>query len=736
ARKIEVGERAFRILTKDAGFPPEDVILDPGVMAVATGLDAHRIYALAFIEAVAHLKRSCPGVRTSGGISNVSFAFRGQTHVREAMHAVFLDHAVRAGLDMGIVNAGALPRLDEIPPTLRDAVEDVLLDRQPDAADRLLSLAESFRGSASPKRPAPAPAWRTQPVEARLTHAMVHGTDEFLESDVAEARLALGGPVAVLEGPLMKGMDAVSVRFGAGTMFLPQVVKSARVMQKAVGFLQPFMESQSEGGKARPAARIVLATVKGDVHDIGKNIVSVVLRCNRCEVVDLGVMVPCEAILEAIRREDAFAVGLSGLITPSLEEMAAVAAGMEKAGLSIPLLVGGATTSRVHTAVKLAPLYRGPVLHVPDASRTAGVLHALLGPKRESFIAAERAAQAAERETHALRAAPILPIAEARRRRASFVEPSPRPARPGRTTLADFPLAKLAARIDWAEFLGAWEMKGAFPAILDEPARGAEARKLHDDALAMLDRLLRERRIAAKAVVGLFPSNAAGDDIEIYADESRAKTLAVFRCLRQQLDRPGGTCACLADFVAPRESAGPDWIGAFALTAGLGLSDFVRVLESGGDEYGALLARTLADRLAEAFAGLLHERVRRELWGYAPDEAVRGLPARGIRPAFGYPSCPDHAEKRTLFALLDAESEIGATLTESCMMIPAASVCGLYLANPAARLFGLGRIGRDQAEDYAKRQGIPLAEATKRLSPHLFSSTIPIRRMAGGEKRP
>jgi 5-methyltetrahydrofolate--homocysteine methyltransferase len=729
-RRLDVLHRAYRLLTGVVGFAPEDVILDPNIFAIATGIEEHNRYAIDFIEAVRRLKAELPGARTSGGVSNVSFAFRGNDRVREAIHAVFLYHAIRAGLDMAIVNAGVLPVYDDIDPELRERVEDVVLDRRPDATERLLEIAVRYAAQGGMERAAEDLAWRELPVEERLTHALVEGIDTWIAEDTEEARLRAGRPLDVIEGPLMAGMNVVGDLFGAGRMFLPQVVKSARVMKKAVAVLVPYLEAE-RAGTGRRAGTIVTATVKGDVHDIGKNIVGVVLGCNDYEVVDLGVMVPAARILERAREIGADLVGLSGLITPSLDEMVHVASEMERQGFTIPLLVGGATTSRAHTALRIEPAYSGPVVHVADASRAVGVARALLDPAgREAFAAAIRAEYEAIRRERGERrgAEQRLSLADARANRLrldwSAVIP-PRPAFLGVRTFAAYPLGELAERIDWGPFFAAWELRGAFPAILDDPTVGAAARDLHRDALALLDRIVAEGSLRADAVVGFWPANAVGDDIVAWRDEARDEPLATFRTLRQQVaKRDGRPNLALADFVAPRETGVADYVGAFAVTTGHGLEELVARFEAAHDDYSAILAKALADRLAEAFAERLHERVRRELWGYAPGEALSNADLiaeryQGIRPAPGYPACPDHSEKRTLFDVLRAEERAGIRLTESWAMRPGASVAGYYFWHPASAYFGVGRIGRDQLEDYARRAGIPVAEAARILRPNL-----------------
>ncbi len=725
-RKVAILERAYRLLVDRAGFDPTDVILDPNVFAVGTGIAEHADYGNAFVAAVSQVKARCPGALTSGGISNVSFAFRGHDGVREAMHAVFLERAIAAGLDMGIVNAGAMPLVDDLDPELREAVGDVLWNRRDDATERLLALADRARGTVAAGADT---AWRTLPVAERLAHALVHGLAEHIEADTEEARLAAASPLAVIEGPLMAGMDTVGDRFAAGRMFLPQVVKSARVMKRAVAHLVPFLEAERAGTAAAKRGRILLATVKGDVHDIGKNIVAVVLQCNEWDVIDLGVMVPTATILETARSERVDLIGLSGLITPSLDEMAFVAGELEREGCTTPLLIGGATTSRVHTALRIAPRYSGPVVHVLDASRAVPVAAALRDPERRvayaSQVADEYAALRAEREGE--HEGNLLSLAEARAARATIdlSAPAPRPARPGVTAFDGWPIADLRDRIDWTPFFRTWELDGAYPAILDHPVQGEVARELHRDALALLDELERGGRLVARGVIGLWPADAVGDDILLYADEARAEPRATLHTLRQQARRATARdSVALADFVAPRDAGVPDWVGAFAVTTGHGLDALVAEAKAAHDDYRAILLAAIADRLAEAFAERLHERVRREYWGYAPDEALDNADLireryQGIRPAPGYPACPDHTEKRTIMALLDAERHAGITLTESCAMLPGSSVSGLYLWRPEARYFGVGRIDRDQVADYAARKGWDLDTAERWLRPVL-----------------
>ncbi|HSG86951.1 MAG TPA: methionine synthase [Candidatus Limnocylindrales bacterium] len=733
-RRVEVLSRAYRLLTGEVGFPPEDVIVDPNVFAIATGIEEHARYGIAFIEAITRLKAELPGIRTSGGISNVSFSFRGQDAVREAIHVVFLYHAIAAGLDMGIVNAGALPSYDDIEPELREAVEDVVLDRRPDATERLLEHASRVAGRGTARGAEQDLAWRSAPVAERLRHALVEGIDAYVVEDVEEARLAAARPIEVIEGPLMEGMDIVGDRFGSGRMFLPQVVKSARVMKKAVAQLVPYLEAERGPGGRTSAGTIVTATVKGDVHDIGKNIVGVVLGCNDYEIIDLGVMVSAERILEAIREHHADAVGLSGLITPSLEEMVHVASELEREGLALPLLIGGATTSRAHTALRIAPAYGGPTVHVADASRAVGVVSTLLDEgARGGFVERVREEDEAIRVERGERSAREArhPIEEARRHRLAIDWTATAPPVPSflGARSVDLSLADLVERIDWSPFFATWELKGRYPAILDDPSAGATARELHRDGLALLDRMVAEGLLEARGVVGFWPAaSTPDDDILLFGDESRTEVAATVHTLRQQMakrdDRPD---LALADFTAPLGSGVGDHVGAFAVTAGHGLDALVDRFHAAHDDYSGILAKALADRLAEAYAERLHELVRRELWGYAPNEALDNAALiaeryQGIRPAPGYPAIPDHTEKRTLFALLGAEERAGMRLTETCAMLPAASVSGLYFWHPAASYFGIGRIGHDQLEDYARRKGWSVDEATRWLRPNLAAS--------------
>ncbi len=730
-RKFEICARAYRLLTEEAGIAPEDIIFDPNIFAVATGIEEHDDYARAFIEATRRIRAELPHAHVSGGVSNVSFSFRGNDTVREAMHSCFLYHAIAAGMDMGIVNAGQITVYDDIPEELRERVEDVLLNRRSDATDRLLEIAERYRGGGAQARTVDL-SWRETPVRDRLVHALVHGIDQYVEADTEEARAAADRPLAVIEGPLMDGMNVVGDLFGSGKMFLPQVVKSARVMKKAVAYLLPFIEAERTSDVPEAKGRILTATVKGDVHDIGKNIVGVVLQCNNYEVIDLGVMVPAERILETARKEAVDIIGLSGLITPSLEEMCHVAREMERQNFTLPLLIGGATTSKVHTAVKIAPGYDGAVVHVTDASRAVGVVSNLLSDvEAEGYAAGIRADYDRIRQTRAGGDATRkrIPLAAARANK-PIIEwadyRAVKPARPGVTVLPQYDLAELTTRIDWQPFFNAWDLHGAFPAILDDPKVGETARSLYADAQAMLQRIIGERWIEARGIVGLWPANSVGDDdIVVFADEDRSAVRATIHTLRQQMawDR-GKPNLALADFVAPFASGAPDYVGGFAVTAGLGVDDIAKEFEAAHDDYSAIMLKALADRLAEAFAERLHERVRKEFWGTSPDEDLdnRALITEsyvGIRPAPGYPACPDHTEKRALFDLLGVEQALGVTLTESYAMWPAASVSGYYIAHPEARYFGLGRIGRDQVEDYARRKAMTVAEVERWLAPSL-----------------
>jgi 5-methyltetrahydrofolate--homocysteine methyltransferase len=732
-RKVAVATRAYRLLTEQAGFDPEDVILDPNIFAIGTGIEEHAGYAVAYIEATRRIKESLPGALVSGGVSNVSFAFRGNDPIREAIHSAFLYYAIAAGMDMGIVNPGALAIYDEIEPTLRELVEDVVLNRRPDATERLLAVADRYSGErANAVGPGgDALAWRSLPVGERLTHALVEGIDGFIVEDTEEARQAAVRPIDVIEGPLMDGMNVVGDLFGSGKMFLPQVVKSARVMKKAVAHLVPYIEAGRAPGASRSNGRIVMATVMGDVHDIGKNIVGVVLACNNYEVIDLGVMVPAGRILDTARENDADLIGLSGLITPSLEEMRHLAGEMERQGFELPLLIGGATTSRTHTAVKIEPEYHGPVIHVADASRAVGVAAALMDrDRREAFAAGVRDEYDTIRRDRGARQEQIArhPIAEARRHRLVIdwaAGVPPRPSFLGIQTIEDQPLGVLVERIDWTPFFATWELNGHYPEILSDARIGEAARSLHEDALALLDRIVAERLLEARAVVGFWPANSAGDDIELFADEAWSARIGTIHTLRQQMVKPPGRPnLALADFTAPRETGIVDYVGGFAVTAGHRLDTLVAGFEAAHDDYSAILARALADRLAEAFAEYLHERVRLELWGYVPDEHLSNTDLiaeryQGIRPAPGYPACPDHTEKGFLFELLDADARAGIHLTESYAMLPAASVSGYYFWRPEAAYFGLGRIGNDQLADYAERKNEPIDVMRRWLAPNL-----------------
>jgi 5-methyltetrahydrofolate--homocysteine methyltransferase len=743
-RKTAIAARAYDILVNRVGFPPQDIIFDPNVFAVATGMEEHNGYGIAFIEGTRWIRRNLPHAHVSGGVSNLSFSFRGNERLREAMHAVFLYHAIAAGMDMGIVNAGQIAVYDDVDPELREACEDVVLNRRADAAERLLALAERHRGAGKEKKEADL-SWREWPVEKRLSHALVHGITDFIAADVEEARLKAARPIAVIEGPLMDGMNVVGDLFGSGRMFLPQVVKSARVMKQAVAHLLPYMEQEKDGRQRSSSnGKIVMATVKGDVHDIGKNIVGVVLACNNYDVVDLGVMVPAEKILQAAITEQADIVGLSGLITPSLDEMCHVAAEMERQGFDVPLLIGGATTSRVHTAVKIHPNYRrGQTIYVNDASRAVGVVSSLLSREtRERTVNEVRAeygriaaAHARSQETkHRLSLADARTNALRFNWSGNYLPPKPRLL--GTHPLADIPVAELIDFIDWTPFFATWELNGKFPAILGDAKVGEAARGLFNDAQEMLRRIAAEHWFEARAVIGLWPANSEGDDILVFADEARSTPMAALHTLRQQLPRREGRAnVALADFIAPRASGLADYIGAFAVTAGIGEETVVERFKHTNDDYSAIMAKALADRLAEALAERLHQRMRKEFWAYAPDEALKagdliGEKYRGIRPAPGYPAQPDHTEKATLFRLLDGERQTGVRLTESFAMWPGASVCGFYFSHPESYYFGVGKIERDQVEDYAKRKRWTLAEAEKWLGPILNYDPLAVARNA------
>jgi 5-methyltetrahydrofolate--homocysteine methyltransferase len=731
-RKVDICKRAYLILTEEIGFPPEDIIFDPNVFAIATGIEEHDNYGVDFIEAVREISSTLPHAKTSGGISNVSFSFRGNNPVREAIHAVFLYHAIKAGLTMGIVNAGQLAVYDEIDEDLREVVEAVVMNRRPDSTERLLALAEKYRDQGNTGSDEKDLEWRGWPVEKRLEHALVKGIAEHVEEDTEEARLQARRPLDVIEGPLMEGMNVVGDLFGSGKMFLPQVVKSARVMKKAVAYLIPFIEENNEGESRKSNGTVVMATVKGDVHDIGKNIVGVVLQCNNFEVIDLGVMVPSVKILQTAREKGADAIGLSGLITPSLDEMVHNAKEMQREGFDIPLLIGGATTSQTHTAVKIAPGYEQPVIHVKDASRAVGVVQNLLSEDRKVSYTEQIAADYERvRRKHAGRRSKttLATLESARANRTKIDWESYSPPKPnglGVQTFDDYALQEIRPYIDWTPFFHSWQLKGSHPRIFDHPERGQEARKLFADAQGLLDRIIAEKWLTARAAFGLFPANALEDDsIELYADESREEVLARLDFLRQQKQKPPGRPnRSLADFVAPKSTGLEDHVGLFAVTAGLGADEAALRFEEDNDDYNAIMVKALADRLAEAFAELMHRRVRTESWGYAADEnldndALIREEYAGIRPAPGYPACPEHTEKRTLWRLLDVENNAGITLTESCAMSPGAAVSGYYFSHPDSTYFGVAEIGRDQVEDYAERKGWTLEEAEKWLSPNL-----------------
>ncbi|MFI4879139.1 MAG: methionine synthase [Steroidobacterales bacterium] len=729
-RKVAICRRAYELLTTRAGMAPEDIIFDPNIFAIATGIEEHNGYGLAFIEATRRIKRELPHALVSGGVSNVSFSFRGNDAVREAMHSVFLYHAIAAGMDLGIVNAGQLAIYEQIDPELRDACEDVILNRRADATERLLELAARFKGDGAQRRQEDL-GWRKLPVGKRIEHALVKGVDDYIIEDTEAARLEFERPLQVIEGPLMDGMNVVGDLFGAGKMFLPQVVKSARVMKRAVAHLVPFIEKSKDATARRTNGRIVIATVKGDVHDIGKNIVGVVLQCNNFEVIDLGVMVPCEKILETARREQADFIGLSGLITPSLDEMVHVGKEMQRQGFEVPLLIGGATTSPAHTSVKIAPQYTPPVIYVKDASRCVGVCQTLIQPgQRAAFITRIGEEHARRREQHAAKKVKVpelaLAAARANRRAIDWAGYAPVPPRvPGVQRFDDYPLEELLGYIDWMPFFNSWEFAGKFPDILTDPRVGEAASNLYADARRMLKTLISERWLTVRAVVGLFPANAVDDDVEIYTSEARDGLLTTLNFLRQQKGKPDGQPhECLADYVAPRASGVNDYFGAFAVTAGIGIEEHVTRFERAHDDYSAIMLKALADRLAEAAAEHFHERVRRELWGYAAAEGLTNEQLvreeyRGIRPAPGYPSCPDHTEKAKLWSLLDADNNAGIRLTESFAMYPTAAVSGWYIAHPQARYFALGKIDREQVQDYARRKGFAFTEAERWLSPSL-----------------
>ncbi len=731
--RIRICERAYRILV-DVGFPPEDIIFDPNILTVATGMEEHNNYALDFINATRWIKQNLPHAKVSGGVSNISFSFRGNNKVREAMHSAFLFHAIAAGMDMGIVNAGMLEVYEEIEPELKELVEDVLLNRRPDATERLVEHGELLKAAGANTAAAEKKTeeWRLGTVEERLSHALVKGIDTYIDVDTEEARAKLGRPLLVIEGPLMDGMGIVGDLFGAGKMFLPQVVKSARVMKKAVAYLTPFMEAEkaalaASGQVVRTQGKIVLATVKGDVHDIGKNIVGVVLACNNYEVIDMGVMVPCEKILERAKAENADIIGLSGLITPSLDEMVHVAREMERQGFKLPLLIGGATTSRAHTAIKIAPHYSQPVVHVLDASRAVPVTTSLLSEDgKTAFVEQHRAEYEAVRKAHAAPAQKAVPLTTARERRTPIewrAEDLPTPEFTGVRVLDRFPLATLRDYIDWSPFFHTWGLKGLYPRILDHENHGAQARQIFAEGNALLDRIIAEDLLTARGVYGLFPANAVGDDVELYTDESRTGVLEHFHFLRQQVRDDSKPCRSLADFIAPKETGLPDHLGAFAVTSGLGLKELCDRFRADHDDYSAIMAEAIADRLAEAFAEYLHERVRHE-WGYGRTEGLRKQDLidekyRGIRPAAGYPACPDHTEKGPLWRLLNVEANTGMKLTESFAMWPGSSVSGLYFAHPQSQYFTVGKLDRDQIADYHQRKGMSQGEVERWLGPNL-----------------
>jgi 5-methyltetrahydrofolate--homocysteine methyltransferase len=726
-RKVQICQRAYALLIEKAGFDPHDIIFDPNILAIATGLEEHNDYAVNFIEATRIIKATCPGVKISGGVSNLSFSFRGNDVVREAIHSAFLYHAIKAGMDMGIVNAGQLVVYEDIPAALLEHVEDIIFNRRPDATERLVQFADSVKGAGKKKELDH--AWRQSTVEARLSHALVHGVVDFIEMDVEEARQKYPRPLEIIEGPLMDGMKIVGDLFGAGKMFLPQVVKSARAMKKAVAYLLPFMEEEKRrtGAVHSSSGKVLMATVKGDVHDIGKNIVGVVLGCNNYEVIDLGVMVPAAKILDTAIEQNADIIGLSGLITPSLDEMVFVAREMDRRGFKVPLLIGGATTSRQHTAVKIAPEFKGSVVHVLDASRAVDTVASLMGSARPEFDRANRVAQEDIREKYAQRRErPLLTYAAARDNRLQIDWENTRIASPwfvGRRYVDDVPLEQIAKYIDWTFFFSAWELKGRFPGVLEHPQFGAAARELYANAQALLKRIIDEKLITARGAYAFWPASAEGDDIVLYTDDSRRKELVRLPMLRQQEvtieKRPN---LSLADFIAPRETGIPDYLGMFAVTAGLGVDELVHGFEEDHDDYNAIMVKALADRLAEAFAEYLHKQARND-WGYGASEALTAddLIAekfQGIRPAYGYPACPDHSEKFKMFDLLDAERQ-GIRLTDHAAMTPAASVSGLYFSHPDARYFNIGRIGRDQIESYAKRKGMPLEDVERWLGSNL-----------------
>ncbi|MGV8931234.1 MAG: methionine synthase [Luteimonas sp.] len=731
ARKVEICTRAYKILTEQVGFPPEDIIFDPNIFAIATGMEEHNNYAVDFIEATKIIRQTLPHCHISGGVSNVSFSFRGNEVVRQAIHSVFLYHAIKAGMDMGIVNAGAMPIYDNLDPELRDHVEDVILNRRADSTERLLDLAERYKGKKGEVRVEDL-SWREKDVRQRLSHALVHGIDQYVETDTEEARQLSKRGLDVIEGPLMDGMNVVGDLFGAGKMFLPQVVKSARVMKKAVAYLLPFIEAEKleTGDVGKSNGKIVMATVKGDVHDIGKNIVGVVLACNNFEVIDLGVMVPAQKILDAAIAENADIIGVSGLITPSLEEMGHVAREMQRQGFTIPLMIGGATTSRAHTALKIDPFYKSATIWVKDASRAVGVAQSLISKDLcAGFVAANEADYAEIRERHRNRgdAKRLVSLEKARAQKfvgawANYTPPAPN--KPGITVFDDYPLDDLVEIIDWTPFFQAWELAGKFPAILTDEVVGKAASDLYRDARAMLDKILAEKWLGAKAVFGLWPANSIGDDVEVcFPGDGTEKTM--LRFLRQQVDKPvERPDFCLADFIAPKDSGKQDWIGAFAVTAGIGIDAHIDRFHADHDDYNAILLKALADRLAEALAERLHQRVRKDYWGFGANEALDNDALisekyQGVRPAPGYPACPEHSEKGVIFAMLDATNNAGINLTESFAMYPTAAVSGYYFSHPKSQYFVVGRVSREQAADYAKRKGVNLAQAERWLASNL-----------------
>ena len=728
-RKVEICTRAYKILTEDVAFPPQDIIFDPNILTVATGIEEHNNYAVNFIEAIRQIKATLPYCKVSGGVSNISFSFRGNNVVREAMHAAFLYHAIQAGLDMAIVNAGQLGVYEEIPKDLLELVEDVLLNRRPDATERLVEFAETVQQQG--KAVVKADAWRENSVEARLSHALVKGIVEFIDTDVEEARQKYDKPLKIIEGPLMDGMNVVGELFGAGKMFLPQVVKSARVMKKAVAYLLPFMDQEKEASGSSAQGKVLMATVKGDVHDIGKNIVGVVLGCNNYEVIDLGVMVPCDKILTRAKEEQVDMIGLSGLITPSLEEMAYNATEMARQGFDVPLLIGGATTSKAHTAVKIAPGYHEPVVHVTDASLAVNVVRQLLSKEEKpGFVEKVRQQQQQSREAYEGKKTQkkLLPLVEARHRRTPIDWQTSERATPGflgTRVIEDQPLSDLVPVIDWSPFFHTWELKGRYPKIFEDPIVGSRAKELFEDAQGLLKEILDNRLLTARAVYGLFPANSVDDDVEVYKDESRSEVLATFHTLRQQLEKPEGDANyALADFIAPKSTGVADYLGGFAVTTGIGIEALCERFEKDHDDYNSIMAKALADRLAEAFAEWLHREVR-EAWGYGKEEHLSAEDLireryRGIRPAPGYPACPDHTEKRILFDLLDAERHTGIHLTETFAMFPASSVSGLYFAHPQAKYFAVGKIDHDQVKDYAARKQMDVATVQRWLSPNLL----------------